>query len=77
LGDKPRFEAERFGVMDMVKCRAVKVKLTNRNSVFDLLKKSIDLTSKNDKMRFKVPLAKLNKAKHNFVSKSTEVWNDI
>jgi hypothetical protein len=35
LGEKPRFEAERVGVMDMVKCRAVKDKLTNRNSVFD------------------------------------------
>ena len=32
---------------------------------------------KNDKMRLKVPLVRLNKTKNNFVSKSTEVWNDI
>ena len=37
----------------------------------------LEFLPKNDKMRLKVPLAKLNKAKHNFVSKSTEVWNEI
>ena len=31
---------------------------------------------KSDKMRLKVPLVKLNKTKHNFVSKSVEKWND-
>ena len=32
---------------------------------------------KNDKRRLKVPLVKLQKTKHNFVSKSVEIWNDI
>ena len=43
LGQKPIFEAERVGIVDKVKCRPVKVVLQNRNSVFDLLKKSKDL----------------------------------
>ena len=32
---------------------------------------------KNDKMRLQVPLVKLTKAKHNFVFKSAQIWNDI
>ena len=32
---------------------------------------------KSDKMRLKVPLVKLNKTKQNFLSKSTEIWNDV
>ena len=43
LGQKPTFEAERVGIVDKVKCRPVKVVLKNRNSVFDLLKKSKNL----------------------------------
>ena len=52
LGEKPKFEAERVGIVDGIKCRAVKVVLRNRSSVFDLLKKSKDL--KNHKKMEKV-----------------------
>ena len=43
LGEKPTFEAERVGKVDMINCRPVRVVLGNRNMVFDLLKKSKDL----------------------------------
>ena len=41
LGEKPTFEAERVGKVDMINCRPVKVVLGNKNTVFDLLKKSL------------------------------------
>ena len=52
LGEKPTFEAERFGKVNMINCRPVKVVLGNKNMVFDLLKKSKDL--KNHKKMEKV-----------------------
>ena len=46
LGEKPTFQAERVGRVDMIKCRPVKVVLRDKSMVFDILKKSLkDLIS--------------------------------